>query len=598
MSIKNLDFISPPITLYFRGLSSHKSTFSGILTISVTIITLSFGIYFSQYFFQKKNPQVFTFNRYIENAGNYAINSESMFSFIQLTDIESNLPDSIDFDAIRIIGTELDISLFEKIDLSKYDHWIYGNCNNDTDTKGISELINFDKFNESACIKKYYKKDDNKYYNTNEANFRWPILKYGCSHPNRTFYGIIVEKCKNDSLRMLSNNKWCKSKNEIIQYVQTKTINFQILDQFVDILSYDQPLIKYFYDVSNGMFENSFTTNHLNFNPLTIITKEGIFFDTEKSILSYDFEQNEKVVTSKNNTNIYAAFYFWLQNRKQYHERNYEKLQDTLSSIGGLWSTLLILSRFINLIIFKFVCINDIEEFLTEISTPKKTDQNMFKNFNKTNNNINSEIKNNENNNYNNINSNNNICSNNINCEAIKSIQIPKNEALKNSLESDSSSVYLKLFKESMRINNITVKKSTKDNINFIAKRYNTINEINSKKNLIQINKLNNNKIINTNITQKIPIIKENNINNQKVDKNKENMENENAINNNTLNKQIPKKKKKIIKFLDFVGYKICLGKEKNKTKEIKFYDNFRRKIISEEIIILNYFNICKIIQM
>ena len=75
-------------------------------------------------------------------------------------------------------------------------------------------------------------------------------------------------------------------------------------------------------------------------------------------------------------------------------------------------------------------------------------------------------------------------------------------------------------------------------------------------------------------------------------------MENENAINNNTLNKQIPKKKKKIIKFLDFVGYKICLGKEKNKTKEIKFYDNFRRKIISEEIIILNYFNICKIIQM
>ena len=598
MFLKKLDLISPPISLYFKGMISHKSIFSGILTILINVITLSFGIYFSKYYFQKKNPKVFSFTRYTENAGNFPINSESMFNFIQLTDIKTNSPESIDFEAINIIGTELEISLVEKSDLSQNDHWIYGKCNNNSDTKGIANLINFDKFNESACIRKYYNKNDKKYYDTSDEKFRWPILKYGCSHPNRTFYGIIIEKCKNDTLRLLNNNKFCKSKNEIANYVQSRAVNFQIIDHFADILSYKNPLIKYFYSISNGMFENSYTTNHLNFNPLNIITNEGIFFDAQKSILSYYFEQNEKIVTTKNNTNIYVAFYFWLQNRKQYHERNYEKLQDTLSSIGGLWSTLLILSRFINLIIFKFVCINDIEEFLTEISTPKKTDQNMFKNFNKASNNINSEIKNNENNNYNNINSNNNICSSNINCEAIKSIQIPKNEALKNSLESDSSSVYLKLFKESMRINNITVKKSTKDNINFIAKRYNTINEINSKKNLIQINMLNNNKIINTNITQKIPIIKENNINNQKLDKNKENMENENVINKNTLNKQIPKKKKKIIKFLDFVGYKICLGKEKNKTKEIKFYDNFRRKIISEEIIILNYFNICKIIQM
>ena len=30
------------------------------------------------------------------------------------------------------------------------DHWIYGKCNNDSDTKGISYLIDKDFFNEST----------------------------------------------------------------------------------------------------------------------------------------------------------------------------------------------------------------------------------------------------------------------------------------------------------------------------------------------------------------------------------------------------------------------------------------------------------------
>ena len=600
MFLKKLDLISPPISLYFKGMISHKSILSGILTILINVITLSFGIYFSKYYFQKKNPKVFSFTRYTENAGNFPINSESMFNFIQLTDIKTNSPESIDFEAINIIGTELEISLVEKSDLSQNDHWIYGKCNNNTDTKGIANLINFDKFNESACIRKYYNKNDKKYYDTSDEKFRWPILKYGCSHPNRTFYGIIIEKCKNDTLRLLNNNKFCKSKNEIANYVQSRAVNFQIIDHFADILSYKNPLIKYFYSISNGMFENSYTTNHLNFNPLNIVTNEGIFFDAQKSILSYYFEQNEKIVTTKNNTNIYVAFYFWLQNKTQYHKREYEKLQDTLSSIGGLGSILLMGSKLINLIICQFISIIDIEEFLNEISTPKRIYKNMFFNFNKMNNDINDDIIKNENNKYeNNINNINNVNNNSVtNIEPIKNNETTKNDTTQKSSDSNSSFTHLKLFKENIKINNVNKRKLTNDKINFIIKRSNTVNERDIRKNFIQISKTDKNKLINTNLTQKIPMfLKNNNINKQKVDKNEENIENKNEVRDNIINEKMATKDKNIVKFLEFLFYIICYRKSKRKT-DIKFYDNFRRKIISEENIILNYFNICKIIQI
>ena len=622
MFLKQLDFISPSISLHFKGDTSHVSIFSGILTIIAYIFSLSFGIYFARDFFLRKTPQVFYYNRYVSEAGSIPVNSDGVFSFIQITDMATNTPDSVDFDAIRIIGIELDINLYkESNDLNQYDHWIYGNCNKDIDTKGISELITFEKFNESACIRKYYKKSDKKYYNTNDKNFRWPSLDHGCSHPNRTFYGIIVEKCRNDSLRFLSNNKWCKSTSYIIKYMETRAINFQVIDQFTDILNYKKPLFKYFYAVSNGFNEDTFTTNHLNFNPLTVTTNDGLFIDTESSIVSYYFDQNEKNVANTGNSGIYSAFYFWLQNRMQYQERTYQKIQEALSDIGGLGSIVLLIAEFINLLVSRFTIINDTDEFLTEISAPKKIDKNMFKNQINSNNNINNYINKNNNNvnNHNNainfnINNNsknnkNNNVNTSMNRESHESLKISQNSNKGNSHKSsddDSSSNYLKLFKESIRINNTTVRRKIRENLcqsdNFVAKRNNTVNDANIRNDHIQISKANENKLMNTNISQKIPkFINNKNLKKKENDKNKKKndlIENENEEIDNE-NAQKSKKKHLLIKFIVFIGYLLSFRRSKSKSYvSLKFYDSFRRKIISEENIILNYFNTCKLIQI
>ena len=117
---------------------------------------------------------------------------------------------------------------------------------------------------------------------------------HGSSHPNRTFYGIIVEKCRNTTSILLSKGKYCKSKEDIIGYIKTSSINFQLIDHLSDILNHETPYRKYFYAISNGFFEELYTTNHLNLNPSKLISGERNFFENKIETLSYFVDLNEK----------------------------------------------------------------------------------------------------------------------------------------------------------------------------------------------------------------------------------------------------------------------------------------------------------------
>ena len=379
MFIRKLDFLSPAITLYYKGDNSHSSIFSGVLTIIVYSICFTFAIFYAIQFFKKANPRVCYYNRYVEDAGEFPVNSSSMFNFIQILDTVKNTPSPVDFDLLTIIGLEETVDIYQdKNNLTEYNHWLYGKCNNSTDVVGINSLINFEFFTESACIRKYYNKEEKKYYNTNEKGFIWPNILHGCSHPNRTFYGIIVEKCRNTSLKFLSDGKYCKSQQEIISYIKSSSINFQLIDQFTDILNYTTPYRKYFYSISNGLFEESYTTNHLNLNPTKLISDEGNFFEWKKETLSYFFDLNEKVTSSSGTSGIYVAFYFWMQNRMQYYERVYEKVQDVLSDVGGLCSIVLTIAELLNILVNQYINLFDTQSYMNEIENSKIYEKNIL----------------------------------------------------------------------------------------------------------------------------------------------------------------------------------------------------------------------------
>ena len=378
--------LSPPITLYFRGEKKHHSYFSAILTIFAYIIIIISAFYYALEFINREKPTAYFFNRYVEDAGVFPVNSSSMFSFIQLVDTISNQPVPMDFQAFRIIGfDEVYANTYISDDdgitpkqrtPTEFNHWLYGPCNNDSDTRGISYLINFKHFEESACIRKYYDKNKGQYFDTNSPNFRWPVILKGCSNSERTFYGIIMEKCREDDAHILSGYDHCKTDAEINNIINKNSVIMQLMDQYADALNYEMPFEKYFYAVTTALTPENFAVNHLNFNPSIMVTHNGFFFDNIVNEPSYIFTQNEKqilITDVSSNVNIYGCllgFYFWMQNSLQYYERNYKRIQDILSDIGGINSIVISFSGLINFFVQGYIILLDTQDLI--LTTDKK----------------------------------------------------------------------------------------------------------------------------------------------------------------------------------------------------------------------------------
>ena len=141
MFIKKFDWLSPPITLYFKGENQHGSIFSGILSMICYILVLISGVYYSRQFVKREDPKAYFFNRYVVDAGYFPVNSSSMFNFIQVSDQSNNKVTPFDFTAFRVVGFDnvfYDDYMKNPDLLENEDHWVYGYCNNNTDTEGIS----------------------------------------------------------------------------------------------------------------------------------------------------------------------------------------------------------------------------------------------------------------------------------------------------------------------------------------------------------------------------------------------------------------------------------------------------------------------------
>ena len=394
MFFKKFDLISPSITLYFKGNNIHSSIFSGILTILAYIIILIFGINYLLEFINKKSPTAFFFNRFIEDAGVFPLNASSMFHYIQFKKTLDKETSPIDFNMVRIIGIQdITIDNYPYVNLENIPHWLYDFCNNDTDTKNIGYLITSEEFSKCACIRQYYDNVKKQYFNTNNNNFKWPSIEHGMSSKNPTYYGIIIEKCKNDNLRTISGKASCENNEKIDNYIFSQVISIYLIDHYSDVLNYKKPFTKYLYSISNMLFPKYFTVNNINFNPSIIKTNNGIILDNTVEELSYFFSQNEKVTMDEEieitdeegnelynendnklykSTGIVSSYYFWMQNRLQYYERNYKKLQDILSNIGGLSRIVLLVAIFINKLVYHYIILLDTEDLALSLEQKEK----------------------------------------------------------------------------------------------------------------------------------------------------------------------------------------------------------------------------------
>jgi len=383
MFIKKLDYLSPNVTFYYKGYLSHTSIISGIISIiSILIMTIQIG-YYCLYIIQRKGLNAFYFNSFLEDVGTFPFNASSLFHFISLGELGQNYWNvGVNFTKYRIIGFETySIYYLDDKNLSKYNHWLYGLCNNNSDTEGIGYLINYKYFEQSACIRKYFDSKDQKYYDTDHPNFRWPIIGHGIFSKNNIFYNIIVESCKEDTLNLILGDGYTCINDPLIEL---NTVYFYFINHYIDLLNYKNPNTKFLYRIETGIHKDEFYINNLNFIASNIETNNGLLFDNIKEEKTYIFERNDvaRQMKFKKEEDLFISYYFWILNNMNYYQRNYKRIQDVISSIGGFNQVVIFISIYINSFYNKYIQLKDTESliFSSIYSEKKKMTKEMIEN--------------------------------------------------------------------------------------------------------------------------------------------------------------------------------------------------------------------------
>ena len=374
MFIKRLDYLSPTITFYYKEYLSHTSIISGIISIiSILIIIVQAG-YYSLFNIQRKSFNAFYFNSFMEDIGIFPFNASSLFHFISLGELGKNYwNEGVNFTKYRIIGFETYNSYYlEDKNLYKYNHWLYGLCNNKSDTEGIGHLINYDYFEQSACIRKYFDSKEQKYYDTDHPKFKWPIIAHGTLNKNNIFYNLIIESCKEDTLNLILGDG---HKCIIDPLIEMNTAYFYFINHYIDLLNYKKPNTKFLYRVETGIHKDEFYTNNLNFIPSMIETHNGLLLDNIEEEKTYVYERNDVSRQMKyKDEDIYVSYYFWIKNSMNYYQRNYKRIQDVISSIGGINQVIIFISIYINSLYNQYIVLQDTELLLfSSIYSDKKT---------------------------------------------------------------------------------------------------------------------------------------------------------------------------------------------------------------------------------
>ena len=529
-NLKFLDFISPPITLYYKGESKHTSKMSILLSFLSITTLLVLSIIYCLDFILHKNPTSYYYIRYIEDTGVFPLNSSSMFHFISFGN--ASVWDTSAFSVIGVGVSELGYIAIK--DVEDFDFWIYEKCEGSIDAGNkINLLGNYSKYytNNALCIKKFYNSTSKTVISSKDKNFNYPLLAHGASNVNEKFYGLFIQRCLPDKKEFFNVSECYSEEYSDDLILNAGTLNIFFIDQYVDVENYTTPLQHFYHQINNRVSGKTYTKNVLNFHAATVKTRTGLILENIKTEPSYIYDTNEKVVSEKskenNNLNIYGAFYFSMQNMQNVYDRKYKMIQDISANITGMIRLILFVAEFLNYMFYRNKLYQDLSSDINE--NYKKVSHKIEK-------------------------------GNNIYQMIL---------AYSPTLKSNANTVLNNNF---VKNNNTPLNKNKSEYDNNSTNKYSPISNLNLKKINSDIKNLNNNLI---------------NKNQNKIDLNK-NISNLNStnqnFNNSVLNDFITEKKEKKIKYNkceSFIFLISCWNSPKN-NPIIKLF-KFREKILSEE---------------
>lgn len=379
MYIRSFDYLSPPITLFYKGLDRHKSIFSGIFTLLAYAGVLVVCLVFILQLFDKTNPTAFFSNRFIADVGEIPMDNSMLFHYYEVLDF-GTVPKK---DFVKYFRIQA------KTDLEGPDYWLYDYCTPEDFGPLYNEdafLEVHDSYQERLCIRYYWKASEGKYLKTGDPGFPYPKILHGLNHPNYTYYQANLEMCKNGTEMDLVLPQ-CETPEALAPFNEFHVLAFVFADHDVDINDYDHPIKVLNYKFWSAKYYGGYWTNQLNLNTILLKTHKGLISDKIKEDFSLAYANHGWGTTNDGETGLNHIYNVYVMSRQNVYDRSYKKLTEVLAQIGGMTQVIITLATFINFLANRYCQFLDCEEETKKYSNDKSI------NSNKITTNLNSQMK-------------------------------------------------------------------------------------------------------------------------------------------------------------------------------------------------------------
>ena len=365
MSFKEIDFLSPKITLFYYGSKRHKSIVGALISLIMVFLSSIYIFYLFYSVINHKISNFMSYKSYLTEAGHYIFNDTTgIYHYFQVYDIIKKEYGEYDPKYMRIFMSRLYKTYqTNQASLSENEHWVYDKCREGEDNKNVNKEVFGEEayFYKGACLRYYYDIEKKEYISIEDKiNFKFPYLIHGTGRAGNLFLETIVEKCDNSSIthKILGP---CGTKKEINDYINNYLgIFLQLLEKQVITRNYGNPVYEYISGISGALDPLIVPVNNINIASLHIEIKSGVFFPRTEKIITYYLENDQRDVWENDgNKNILCIFDYWLQNSCQEIKGGYSTLYDILPSIGGIIQLIYYIFYCINFLYNKYIIIHD-----------------------------------------------------------------------------------------------------------------------------------------------------------------------------------------------------------------------------------------------
>ena len=347
MILKNFDFLSPHITLFYYNRRRHSSILGGILTILMIILSIYIIFQYSLIKVYPSESSLSLFRNYDKELNIY-FNQSGISHYIWIYNESILLNDKIDQNLIylnnlkrgiiRVYMTySYDRYEYNSSNLKDNDHWVYDTCSSYSDEEDSKYDYSF-----SFCIKYYYNSNERQYYSiADDLNFKWPFISRNQNNFENTSFGTFIETCSNNSIlnEILGD---CYPEEKINEYLfNFNNIFLSFIDSKIRINQYENHIKFYshkIFDILNHK-KSYFYSHELTFVPFN--------YKGSKSIISKKIEYNSFMldndrmdkIYNPNNSKLLLAYIF---NFKKYINELRQRSNSTLELINGIGGSIYI----------------------------------------------------------------------------------------------------------------------------------------------------------------------------------------------------------------------------------------------------------------